>query len=252
MGDPNLAARNRRAMYNMMLDIQNYTAARDLTQEEARDIAVSYVLNNLLVLEKPVTFGADGSPTYPRIGEKPKLKLENIGGAKYVPDNKAAAGLTMTGPMDLRAAVLAVRLSRYLREDSRWGVSTIFWGGMGYGRDPNDRHAKGFALDFHGAVTRFGRFDVATDWGQQTITLPNGSKANTWPANVKPYYRLDVDTNPGGFFYAVYHFMAGEARDNGRNTESSIGDFSYVLCPESPDMGLRQKHQDHIHCDVAQ
>lgn len=115
----------------------------------------------------------------------------------------------MTGAMDLRTAVLAVRLGIYLREQSKWGVSTIYWGGMGVGRDENDRHGKGLAIDFHGALTNFGKFDVAANWGQQPITLPNGKIAKAWPLNVMPYFRLDVDTPAGGFFYAVYHFLAG-------------------------------------------
>src|SRR5277367_6297657 len=107
---PEGIASNRRATYNKLSDgPPNWTAAFKLTQEQARDITVSYVLNNLLTLEKPVTFGKDGAPTYPKIGDRAKLKLASIGGVAFVPDNKDAAGWTMTGPMDLRTAVLAVR-----------------------------------------------------------------------------------------------------------------------------------------------
>ncbi len=251
MNDPDWAAKNRRASYNMMPRVENWTAAYKLSQEEARDIAVTYVLNNYLTLEKPVAFGKDGAPSYPKVGERARLKLDNIGGVRFVPDSKAASGWTMTGAMDLRTAVLAVRLGIYLREQSKWGVSAIYWGGMGVGRDEDDRHGKGLAIDFHGALTNFGKFDVAVDWGQQPITLPNGKTAKTWPLNVMPYFRLDVDTPAGGFFYAVYHFLAGEASDNGTTRESSIGDRSQILCPDTPDPSLRTYHQDHIHCEVA-
>jgi hypothetical protein len=250
MPDPDWVANNRRARYNMMPGVETWKAAYTLSQEEARDIAVAYVLNNYLTLEKPVTFGKDGFPSYPKIGERAKLKLDNIGGVQFVADNKAAAGWTMTGSMDLRTAVLAVRLALYLRQQSKWGVSIIYWGGMGVGRDENDRHGKGYAIDIHGALTRFGKFDVAADWGRQPITLPNGKVAKVWPLNVAPYFRLDVDTPAGGFFYAVYHFLAGEASDNGKNRESSIGDRSQILCPDTPDAYLRMYHQDHIHCEV--
>jgi hypothetical protein len=250
MTEPEWMARNRRARYNVMPGTERWKAAYTLSQEEARDLAVAYVMNNHLALEKPVTFGKDGLPTYPRIGERAKLKLDNIGGVQFFPDNPAAAGWTMTGPMDLRTAVLAVRLAIYLQRQSRWGVSVIYWGGMGVGRDPNDRHGKGYAIDFHGALTRFGKFDVETDWGRQPITLPDGKTARQWPAGMRPYFRLDVDTLAGGFFHAVYHFLAGEASDNGTNRESSIGDRSQILCPDSPDPTLRFYHQDHIHCEV--
>ncbi len=250
MTDPDWQAKNRRAWYTMLPRIEDWKAAYKLTPEEARDISVSYVLNNLLAFEKPVAFGKDGAPTYPKIGEKVRIKLDNIGGAKYVADSDAAKGWTLTHPLDPRTAVLAVRLSRYLRENSRWGVSTIFWGGMGVGRDENDRHGLGYAIDFHGAITRFGKYDVAADWGSQPITLPNGKTASSWPGGVQPYYRLDPDTGAGGFFKAVYHFLAGEAVDNGKSTESSIGDHSFIVHPDHPDAGLRASHQDHIHCEV--
>ena len=256
MSDPAWVAKNRRAMYNMLPGIETWKPAYKLSQEEARDIAVSYVLNNLLTLEKPVTFGADGAPTYPKIGEKPKLKLDNIGGAAYVCDNKAYTQPT-TGPMDLRTAVLAVRLARYLREESKWGVSVIYWGGMGKGRDDNDRHGKGYAIDFHGAVTRYGKFDVQTDWGNKPVTLPDGTKKfptatnpDPWPLNSHPVYRLSVTTLVGEFFQAVYHFLAGEASDNGTDTESVIGGRSQILCPDTSDLVQGRKHQNHIHCEV--
>ncbi|HEY2708690.1 MAG TPA: hypothetical protein VGI95_11620 [Caulobacteraceae bacterium] len=251
MGNPVQAANNRRARYNMLPSVENWTAAFKLTQEEARDIAVTYSLKNLLFFEKDVVWGKDGAPTYPKIGEKPKIKLANIGGVPWVPDNPHAKGWVTTGPLDLRTAVLAVRLAVYLTQESKWGVSTIYWGGMGVGRDQNDRHGKGLAIDFHGAMTRFGKIDVQADWGSQPVTLPDGKKVKEWPVHARPYFRLDVDTNAGGFFYAVYHFLAGESSDNGRDSESSIGDRSQILCPDTPDPNLRQYHQDHIHCEVG-
>jgi len=153
--------------------------ARTLTQVEARDVTVYYALNRRLNLEKPIVFGKQGNPTFPAIGEKVRLGLE-IGGVQFTPESKAAAKWARTGPMDMRMAALAVRLAQHLKS-SKWGVSTIFWGGMGVGRSDSDRHGKGFALDFHGAFTRFGKFDVWQDWGNQKITLPNGKTASQWP-----------------------------------------------------------------------
>jgi hypothetical protein len=220
--------------------------ARALTKTEARDLTVYYALDDQLDLEKPIAFGEDGNPTFPKVGEKVRLGLE-IGGVHFTPDSKAAAKWTRTGPMDMRMAVLAVRLAQYLNK-SKWGVTTIFWGGMGVGRDENDRHGKGFALDFHGAVGRLGKFDVWQDWGLQKITLPNGKSASQWPVGTAPHFRLDVDTLAGGFFYDVYHFLTGEAADAAK--PSSIGDRSYILCPDTPDNALRPSHQDHIHCEI--
>jgi hypothetical protein len=147
----------------------------------------------------------------------------------------------------MRMVVLAVRLAQYLKS-SKWGVTTIFWGGMGVGRASTDRHGKGFALDFHGAVTRYGTIDVARDWGDEEIILPNGKTAKDWPAGMVPHFRLDVDTNAGGFFYDVYQFLRGEAADAASPT--SIGDHSFILHPDTPNPSLRATHQDHIHCEI--
>jgi hypothetical protein len=48
--------------------------------------------------------------------------------------------------------------------------------------------------------------------GAQKITLPNGKTVSQWPVNVAPYFRLDVDTKAGGFFYDVYRFLTREGR----------------------------------------
>lgn len=220
--------------------------ARELTQAEARDVVVSYALNHQLELEKPVAFGKDGNLTFPLVGARSTLGL-GIGGVHFTPDNKKAAGWTRTGSMDMRTAVLAVRFAQYLR--SRWGVTTIFWGGMGVGRADTDRHGKGFAIDFHGAITRIGKFDVFEDWGKQPITLPNGKTVPKWPVGTWPHFRLDVDTRAGGFFYDVYHWLTGEAAD-ARGKRTSIGDHSYILCPDMHDVTWRDLHQDHIHCEI--
>jgi len=223
--------------------------ARNLSQEEARDLVVYYAINRLLFLQKPITFGKDGSVTFPKVGEKVELGLE-IGGVHFYPSDDASAGLSKTGHMDPRMATLAVRLAQFLK-NGRWAVSTIYWGGMGYGRSGSDRHGMGLALDFHGAYTRIGWIDVSFDWGRQPITLPDGSKAQKWPVNQTPYYRLDVDTNAGAFFYDVYKFLTGEAADGFGSKPTSIGDHSFILCPDMPDIAWRDKHQDHIHCEVG-
>jgi hypothetical protein len=112
----------------------------------------------------------------------------------------------------------------------------------------DDRHGRGFALDFHGALTHVGKLDVWHSWGSQKITLPDGKSAREWPFNITPYFRLDVDLPAGGFFYNVYHFLTGEAAD--ATKPSSIGDRSYLLHPHTPDNVRRPFHQDHIHCEI--
>lgn len=44
--------------------------ARDLSQEQARDLVIHHFHNRHLFLEKSVEFDAQGNPTYPKPGEK--------------------------------------------------------------------------------------------------------------------------------------------------------------------------------------
>jgi len=153
--------------------------------------------------------------------------------------------------VDARTALLCVRLAQFLNT-GRWGVTAIYWGGLGIGGGVAiDQHAKGFALDFHGADTNAGTINVAKDWGGHRINLPDGTTAPIWPPGVAPYFRLDVDTPAGGFFYDVYHFLTGEAADGaGASGPTSIGDHSFILHPDTPDRVQLPKHQNHIHCEI--
>jgi hypothetical protein len=65
----------------------------------------------------------------------------------------------------------------------------------------------------------------------------------------RPHFRLDVDTKAGGFFYDVYRWLTGEAADAG-GKRTSIGDNSHILCPDMPDVVWRDRHQNHIHCEI--
>ena len=60
------------------------------------------------LVEKPVAFDAKGNPTYPKVGEKVRLKY-NIGGLQFIADQKVARNWPLTHPLDQRLAVLLVR-----------------------------------------------------------------------------------------------------------------------------------------------
>ena len=103
--------------------------ARALTQEEARDLTVYYALTGQITLERQITFELNGKPAFPKPIEKVTLGLE-IAGVSFVPNNPAAATWQATKPLDMRLVVLLVRLSQYLNS-SLWGVTIIYWGGLG-------------------------------------------------------------------------------------------------------------------------
>lgn len=234
--------------------------ARDLTQEEARDLTVSYALAGQITLEKQVTFDLNGNPAFPKPNEKVTLGLE-IAGVSFTPDNPDAAKWKATKPVDLRLIPLLVRLSQSLKSGP-WGVTAIYWGGLGIGKTGTvDQHAKGFALDFHGADTSRGKYKVEQDWGRQPITLPNGKVANQWPATeTHTYFRLKVrdstgpekfTTDAGAFFNEVYRFLTGQARDGFNPAKpTSIGEASYIIHPDHPEPLRRPGHSNHIHAEI--
>jgi len=68
--------------------------------------------------------------------------------------------------------------------------------GIGGGRnDQSDTHTEGLAMDFHGAVTSAGHFDVLRDWGNQRVPAAiGGDKFGRWPDSAsRTSYRLATD-----------------------------------------------------------
>jgi hypothetical protein len=255
---------NQNAIHNQLrlqqrVDALESKPARDLTQEEARDLTAYYALAGDIILEKQVTFDTYGKPVFPKPNDKVTLGLE-IAGVSFTPDNPLAAKWKATKPVDLRTVALLVRLSQSLKSGP-WGVTAIYWGGLGIGKTGTvDQHAKGFALDFHGADTRRGTYKVERDWGTKPITLPNGKVASQWPATeTHTYYRLKVrdsspekfSTDAGAFFNEVYRFLTGEARDGSNPAKpTSIGEASYIMHPDHPEPSKRPGHSNHIHAEI--
>ena len=136
--------------------------ARDLTQEEARDLTAFYALTGQITLEKQVTFDPYGKPAFPKPNEKVKLGV-TIAGVSFVPANADPAKWPVTYPLDMRLVVLLVRLSQYLNS-SPWGVTIIYWGGLGIA-----------------AATRRTGMGRALRW---TFTARLRAVANTWSGKI--------------------------------------------------------------------
>jgi hypothetical protein len=146
--------------------------ARSLSREQARDLVVHYWVNQIIQMERWPECDAKGNVTWPKPTDKVRLKL-NIAGVQFTPNNPQAAGWTETKDLDLRNVVLVVRFTQYLKDN--WGASVIYWGGLGIGGGRNDNadtHTEGLAMDFHGAVTSGGHFDVLRDWGTSAFRQP--------------------------------------------------------------------------------
>ena len=127
-------------------------------------------------------------------------------------------------------------------------MTTIYWGGMGVGRDTDDRHGQGFALDSHGAETNAGHIDVQADWGRPTSAADAEAGRKTWPAGMQPYSGSTSTPMPAAS--STTSTISWPARPPTPPKPSSIGDRSFIAHPDHPDASLRSCHQDHIHCEI--
>ena len=238
--------------------------ARSLSREQARDLVVHYWVNQVIHMERWPECDSKGNVIWPKPTDKVRLKL-NIAGVQLTPNNPQAAAWTETKDLDLRNVVLLVRFTQYLKDN--WGASIIYWGGLGIGGGRNDNadtHTEGLAMDFHGAVTSGGHFDVLRDWGNQRVPAAmGGDKAGRWPSSAtRTTYRLAVDetdlgklllsaTGPRGFFEDVYQYLTTQARHDSPEAKPRIGERSAILHPDTPWSSLRPGHQNHFHFEVA-
>jgi len=234
--------------------------ARSLTPQQARDLVLHYWVNNAIGFEDLPTFDSNGKVLTPKVGGKIKIRLESIAGVKFVPDSKAASSWTYTGQIQMRTVVLVVRFAEFLKRE--WEATAIRWGGLGAGRNAGDMHVEGWALDFHGAETPSGSFDVHRDWGLQPVPASIGGVEGRWPANAtRTSYRLAVDPLDMGkfvlgavtrqFFEDCYRFATEQANNRNNLSVHYIGERSSVLHPDTPFPSLRDGHQDHFHFDVV-
>jgi hypothetical protein len=238
--------------------------ARSLSHEQARDLVVHYWVNQVIHMERWPECDAKGNVTWPKPTDKVRLKL-NIAGVQLTPNNPQAAAWTETKDLDVRNVVLVVRFTQYLKDN--WGASIIYWGGLGIGGGRNDNadtHTEGLAMDFHGAVTSAGHFDVLRDWGNQRVPAAiGGDKAGRWPGTAtKTSYRLAVDpmdlpkfvlgaVGARGFFEDIYEYLTTQARHDSPEAKPRIGEGSGILHPDTPWSWLRPGHQNHFHFEVA-
>lgn len=233
--------------------------ARSLTPQQARDMVLHYWVNKLISLEDLPTFDSTGKVLTPKVGGKVKVRLENIAGVKFLSDSKAARNWTFTGQIQMRTVVLIVRFAEFLKRE--WNATVIHWGGLGAGRNAGDMHVEGWALDFHGAETPSGSFNVARDWGLKPVPAAIGGRNGRWPATAtRTSYRLDTDpldisnfilgAVAREFFSDCYRFATEQANNRNNLSVHYIGEQSSVLHPDTPFPTLRDGHQDHLHFDV--
>jgi hypothetical protein len=178
-------------------------------------------------------------------------------------------------------AVVLCRLAERLRNN--WGATEIVWGGIGQGSGKStvDCHIKGHCIDFYGATTKFGVFDVKRDWYLRPVYgadgKPHRAATNTgfdydrWGTDNSTSYRLLVNHdaeempdddplyyNPRAreFFLDVYSFVSEECAFGPNDISPSAmkggGKIKagFTVHPDYP-TALRVPHNDHMHFQLG-
>jgi len=245
------------------------TPARDLTPEEA------FKLVTALVSSGDLTLG-DQVASY-KAGQQLKIAT-TIAGVEFrqaLGKNKGvngSAGAVKT-PFFFPTAPFAVVLHRLaVRLRDRWGASQIVWGGIGAGSGSHslDCHMIGTCVDFYGATTSQGIFDVRRDWFLRPVTLKNGKRHalapddnDRWGNDNHTWYRLATSTDTKdlvakNFFVDVYTFISEQctfgrydiAPDAFKN--GAVMRAGYTLHPDYPIVDSRRHHNDHIHFQLGE
>ncbi len=230
-------------------------AAKEMTPQEARD-ALVYLNVNWELHMKELSISDDMKVISPKAEASTRVTLEPniISGISFLLDSGKDFPLK---PVTLAFGVALWRLASELKKD--WGVTTIYSGGIGIGRDdkPGDCHNSGRCIDFFGADTSKGNFRVERDWGNQLFVRPDKVHARTW-VGYKGHqfsYRLENLVHPPGntdardFFRWVYEFAQRECRDI-KPGPSDIGGGSFIIHPDHPDP-IREHHRNHIHFQLG-
>ncbi|HYW45692.1 MAG TPA: hypothetical protein VE959_22705 [Bryobacteraceae bacterium] len=149
--------------------------ARDLAPAEAFELLMSLVSSGEITLAEEVN-------SY-KAGQQIKVRT-SIAGVDYLqalPKNRGSNG--SAGAVRTRffypTAPFAVVLHRLaLRLRDSWGATQIVWGGIGAGSGSHslDCHMIGTCVDFYGAATRKGNFDVRQDWFLRPMFRKDGKR----------------------------------------------------------------------------
>ncbi|MBL8211608.1 MAG: hypothetical protein JNK87_12885 [Bryobacterales bacterium] len=212
------------------------TAAQPLLQKPARDLT----LREAWILIEHHVYGGQMKLTGGfGNGNDTRVRVDTLlAGVQYMQQNdrghttRWGTGTPAKTPSFYptpQSAIVLYRLAVWL--NTRWGASTIVWGGIGAARDTGNCHVAGHCVDFYGATTaRSGVFDVARDWSSRPVYKKDGALqpavgTDPWGAATITSYRLlhtrDVEErlksdrlywNPRSrdFFLDVFQFIAAE------------------------------------------
>ena len=236
--------------------------ARDLSRQEAFDLMMYHVIQGDLVLNEPVKLDAKGKISSPAPSGRVKVRATILGVEFFQASLKTNFKNGSTGAIKVAAfdptpafAIVLLRLAKFLKKD--WGATRIIWGGIGQGADGKRKncHGEGTCVDFYGAITQRGTFDVLADWTHKPIFLANGKRRGPWGDTESPtYYRLRpaADQPAYQFFLDVYGFATTECTDGNGKAPTSIGMPGRIIHPDFPDKDLREGHEQHMHFQLGE
>jgi len=254
--------------------------ARTLSDQDAFDLMMDLVELGEIKLFDKVATDASGTITSHRPGQQTKI-IPVISGLPFLkargenPGPNGSLGAmqqTYFSPTPNFAIVL-YKLAKMLIDD--WSATQVVYGGIGAGGNAavTDCHSTGHCVDFYGANTKRGNFDVRQHWWMRPVydsagdihpSEGKGWALDRWKNETNTYFRLAMspepqDAAPAEFFAAVYEFAHNETRAEAFDINPM--DFSsgiklrmgFIMHPDYPKKTTpgRQSHNDHIHFQLG-
>lgn len=255
-------------------------AARDLSAQEAFDLLMHLVFHGRVVLDEHVKVDNSGKIVYPKPGQQILVKTSMAGvdflhasGAFNAKNGSHGARKDKRFAPTPAFAIVLFRLAEFLAKD--WGATQIVWGGVGKGADNKSKncHDVGTCMDFYGATTKKGKFDVTEDWTRKPVFQKDGKELpvkwsqeiwgvalfeNRWGPATQTYYRLrPTDDSPAyDFFLDVYTFVNEQCTSSGDTSPHAFGtnhplSAGQTIHPDYPGPKLRKDHRDHMHFQLG-
>ena len=258
--------------------------ARDLNDQDAFTLMMDLAELGAITLFDKVVTDKSGKITSHRPGMQTKI-VPVVAGIPFLranDQNKDAKGSLGAAKQPYFAptpafAIVLYKFAKMLVDD--WGASQVVYGGIGSGGTVgvSDCHSTGHCVDFYGADTKKGNFDVRRDWwmrpvydsaGKVHASEGNGPTLDRWKNETNTYYRLAMSIDPkdsdaADFFAAIYKFAHEETRAEAFDVSPQL--FStgqplkngFIFHPDYPIKGSdrnhpgRNTHNDHIHFQLG-
>lgn len=249
--------------------------ARDLSDDDAFDLMMDLVDTGDIQLFDKVVTDKSGNITSHRPGMQARI-VPTIAGVPFLqakgknpgPNGSLGAAQQPFFSPTPSFAIVLYKLAKMLAND--WDATQIVYGGIGAGPGC---HGAGHCVDFYGANTKKGNFDVREDWWMRPVfdsagklhpSEGNGWALDRWKNEANTYYRLALSPKPEDamaceFFAAVYEFAYDETRMGAFDISPESFSFGlplkrgWIMHPDYPkkDDPGRQSHNDHIHFQLG-